>query len=280
MKKLVLLSLFILVSTTISSQITANQVDDFENGTVQSWQEGGFTISPNPPTNISTGGPDGINDNYLQNVSSGGTGAGSRMVMYNTSQWTGNFNSQGIVAIKCFAKAITNNLNLRIAFDGDGGQICTSDAILITAGNSWEEFIIPISASDFTLLAGGTSINNTLQNVTAMRILSSSVPSWRGDSVEATLQIDNIEALTTLSTRITNIISFGIYPNPTTKYIRLKNPNMLDIQSIQVTDILGKQIVDYALIDAAIDVSNLLKGMYFLRINTDKNYDIIPFIKL
>ena len=120
MKTRVLFLFSILISISVFvSQVVAGQIDDFENGTVQSWSEGGgLSTSPNPPVNISTGGPNGANDNFLRNVSSGGFGAGSRMVMFNQNQWTGNYTGQKIVAIKFKAKAITNSLNLRIAFDG------------------------------------------------------------------------------------------------------------------------------------------------------------------
>ncbi|PWB73274.1 MAG: hypothetical protein C3F15_10055, partial [Holophagae bacterium] len=65
------------------------QVDDFEDGTTMGWEEG--APSPNPPVNVADGGPGGAGDAYLENTSSGGTGAGSRMVMFNNAQWTGDY---------------------------------------------------------------------------------------------------------------------------------------------------------------------------------------------
>ena len=68
--------IFSLIGVLISGAalaIGAGQVDDFEDGTVQGWSEGG--PSPNPPVNIATGGPDGADDNYLRNAASGGGGS-------------------------------------------------------------------------------------------------------------------------------------------------------------------------------------------------------------
>ncbi|WP_242132020.1 T9SS type A sorting domain-containing protein [Aestuariivivens marinum] len=273
-------TILIFFVTPVLSQVTAGQIDDFENGTVLSWEEdGGAASSPNPPTNISTGGPNGANDNYLQNVSSGGFGAGSKMVMHNSSQWSGDFTNQGVIAVKFHAKALTNNLNLRVAFNGPGGQICTTNAVLVTAGNPWEEFTISISPSDFSLLSGATSITNTLQNVSTMRVLSSTSPSWRGDAIVATLEIDNIEALTTLSTEEFPKNTIGIFPNPTSSYINLKNIDQLDIQSIAITNVLGKQIVNTKVFQSGIDVSNLNQGLYFLHITLSGGKYTKRFIK-
>ena len=51
-----------------------NQLDDFEDASTQSWGTGG--ANPVPPVNISSGGPAGLDDNYLQMTSTGAPGAG------------------------------------------------------------------------------------------------------------------------------------------------------------------------------------------------------------
>jgi hypothetical protein len=45
------------------------------------------------------------------------------------------------------------------------------------------------------------------------------------------------------------------------------------IQTILITDLLGKQIIDTQVNapDATIDVSSLSKGLYIIQINTDSN---------
>ncbi len=73
-------------STTAVAQMKG-QVDDFEDGTPQGWGKGSGTIGTViPPSNMANGGPNGAGDNYLQNISTGGFGANSRMSMFNSAQ--------------------------------------------------------------------------------------------------------------------------------------------------------------------------------------------------
>ena len=177
------------------SQVNPGQIDDFQNGTTENWTDGGSSAQP---FNVANGGPNGAGDNYLSDPALGGSGPGSRMVMFNEQQWTGNYTSNGIVTIRFHAKAQGNALNLRVAFDGAGGRICTTNAVPIPADGSWQQYVISITGADFTTVAGGTNIGDTLADVSDMRILSNTVPSWQGESIVATLDIDNIEASTTL----------------------------------------------------------------------------------
>ena len=59
----------LLASATPLAAVTLGQQDTFSDGSTQGWSEG--LVSPNPPTNIATGGPAGAGDRYLQNISSG-----------------------------------------------------------------------------------------------------------------------------------------------------------------------------------------------------------------
>lgn len=179
------------------AQITVGQVDDFEDGTEQDWEDGG-SGSNSEPVNIATGGPDGANDNYLSNTALGGTGEGSRMVMFNSAQWGGAYTAAGVQSISFDARAITNDLTIRIAMDGDGGRICTQTAVPLVAGADWDTYAISITPDSFVLVDGGTNIEQTLADVSTLRILSNPTPAWRGEAIMATLDMDNITASSTL----------------------------------------------------------------------------------
>ncbi len=279
--KTTLLLIFLMLTGVVGlSQVIANQIDDFEDGTVQSWSEGGgSTTSPNPPVNITTGGPTGVNDNFLRNVSSGSFGAGSKMVMFNKNQWTGNYIAQNIVAIKFKAKVSTTSLSLRIAFDGSGGRICTTNAVPLNVGSAWVDVVIPIGSSNFTLV-GGTNILQTLQNVSTMRILSSASPSWEGDAVAATLDIDVIEASTTLSLETFKKHELVLYPNPAKTSIQLNFPNSLKINNVEIFNVLGKRIYSSNIFKNNIEVSNLNQGIYVVKIASETFYSTKQFLKL
>lgn len=171
--------------------ITINTISDFQDGTTQGWQIGRV----GGPTNIPSGGPAGVNDKYLQNQSTGTGGVDSRFIFFNnTTAWTGNWTSAGITYITFMVNNTgATNLSLRIALDGDGGRWCTTVPITVNTSSGWMGVSIPVSAGSFTA-AGGTDINLTLGNVTSMRILSNTSPSFLGDAIAAQAGFDNIAA--------------------------------------------------------------------------------------
>src|SRR3954453_1019060 len=116
----------LLLATRFSdAAIVFGQVDTFEDGTTINWQEG--ASSPNPPTNVPTGGPAGNGDHYLQNISTGGFGAGAKMVMFNLAQWTGDYNQAGVNRITLqMANFGATDLYMRVAFQSGGGTIYAS----------------------------------------------------------------------------------------------------------------------------------------------------------
>ncbi len=78
------------------------------------------------------------------------------------------------------------------------------------------------------------------------------------------------------------ISGIKIYPNPTAKFIFVDFPNgKLQKQSkVSIYNILGKKIVEETnLRGNKIDVSNILRGIYFLRIEIGHNSFVSKFIK-
>src|SRR5580765_6962808 len=97
--------------------INFGQVDTFQDGTTMGWQEG--TPSPNPPTNVPSGGPAGAGDAYVQNISSGGFGSGAKMVMFNDAQWSGSYNAAGVTRLTAdMANQGATTLHMRVAIRG------------------------------------------------------------------------------------------------------------------------------------------------------------------
>ena len=165
--------------------------NDFEDGTTQGWQIGGA----GGPTNITSGGPTGANDNYLQNQSTGTSGADSKFIFFNTAAvWTGDWTTAGVTYITFMVNNTgATALKLRIALDGGGGRWCSTLPITVDASSGWIGVSIPVSAGSFTAV-GGTDINLTLGNVTSMRILSNSAASFLGETIAAQAGFDNIAA--------------------------------------------------------------------------------------
>ncbi len=284
--KIKLLLVSFLLTTITWAQVVANQVDDFEDGTTQNWVIGGAAGPEFQPMNVATDGPGGVDDNYLSYSSLGGSGVASKMIIFNagpTSQWSSNFTAQGIVAIRMDVRVLTNDLNLRVAFQGSGTRICTTNAIPVTAGTGWTEITIPIDASDFTLVSGGSTIETVLTNVSAMRILSSNAPTWTGaDAIVSTIHLDNITAATTLSIDdIQDETTFDISPNPAKNVLNIKLANTITNANVSVYDVLGKNVYSNALsgVNTSIDVSKWNAGVYLVRIATDSQTLTKRFVK-
>lgn len=287
--KLLFLS-FLLMSAIGLPQVSDGQVDNFEDGTTQNWIIGSPGSAVFPPTNVATDGPNGMDDNYLTYTSTPPEmgGAGSKMVIFNSgAQWSSNFTSEGILAIQFDVRVLTNDLNLRVAFQGPNGKrICTTIPVNVVAGSGWQSVTIPISASDFTSISGSStvSISDTLAAVNTMRILSSNAPTWTNpDTVVATIHLDNITASTTLAVnKIETQNSFEISPNPATTKLNINlSQKNLDDTTVTVYDVLGKKIYSKRLhnLSVSINVSNWNTGVYLVRISTNRQTLTKRFVK-
>ncbi len=76
---------FLWMFNSLLAQVTPTFLNDFEDGTLQGWQMGGSAGA----TNISSGGPLGADDNYMQLAPDGSSQQG-KLVVLNTT-WTGNY---------------------------------------------------------------------------------------------------------------------------------------------------------------------------------------------
>jgi len=173
--------------------ITFGQIDDFQDGTTQSWASGG--PNPTPPTNVSDVGPAGIGDDALQITSGGGGGPGSRLIAYNFDQWTGDYTAAGVTAISADVfNAGSTDLTLRLAMDGGGGIISSTLGIALAAGSGWQTVVFGVTIGDMSF-AGGFNIAATLANVSELRILSNPSPSYLGQTIDGQLLVDNLMAV-------------------------------------------------------------------------------------
>ena len=172
--------------------IVLEQMDDFEDGTTQGWIHG--VISPNPPVNIPTGGPLGAGDNYLEITSTGVDDVGGRLVAFNISQWLGDYLSAGVTEITMDVNNLgAVPLDLRVAIDGPGGRHSSSSANPLPVGSGWQTVVFSVTPASLTP-DGGFDLTATLSGISHLRILSSSVPTFHGDIITATLGVDNIVA--------------------------------------------------------------------------------------
>jgi nitrogen fixation-related uncharacterized protein len=186
------LAIVVIIAARSVWAVDPAQLDDFEDGTTMGWTEG--APSPNPPINVPTSGPGGAGDAYLENSSAGGNGAGSRMAMFNQSQWTGDFSSAGVTSVKAdLINLGADPLPVRVAVEGDaGGRYASTSAAVLPADATWYSVVFELSDAEVTNVGGTQSLASVLTNVTELRILASSSPAWQGDSMVATIGMDNL----------------------------------------------------------------------------------------
>ena len=74
-------------------------------------------------------------------------------------------------------------------------------------------------------------------------------------------------ALTTLSADDFSASNFKVYPNPASDYITIESKN-IKVSSIDMYNVLGAKVLSSELTEDRVNVSNLVKGVYFMKINS------------
>lgn len=137
--------------------------------------------------------------------------------------------------------------------------VCSSDY-----GETWNlnEFSIPI-------------VNTWYVSITSSNSVYTSLRIWEGDFVQATYKLENnLDCFSTITNQ--EEVSKGqlkIYPNPSNGIFTIEtNSN----ENYSIYDVTGKLILSSN--ENNLDLSNQLRGVYFLKINSDKN-EVIKLIK-
>ncbi|NRB59313.1 MAG: T9SS type A sorting domain-containing protein [Winogradskyella sp.] len=292
--RLLAILLISLYSSLLYSQVTVGQVDDFEDGTKQGWFENGS------PTETVENAPDdeqaGTTGNYLRDFTTGaGAGAGSRMIIRNTTSWVGDWNStnptsQNIDNIALKVRALNSNITVRLSITGPGGKFSTTAGYLVEAGSGWSDLNINVNSADWTSVSdgldggnAGTDINATLANVTEMRIISNNNPAWRGQVTSAEMHIDNITAQALLSNNDfeQNTKDFEISPNPGKNSLNIELPNINNNIKLEVFDVLGKRVYHGKItqLRKTVNISNWKSGVYLVRVSGNDFLQTKRFIK-
>lgn len=203
MNKLIsgVLSLACAVVPQFVRAVTPGQTDTFAGGSLDNWFAGGLgfgSVPPVPPSVQATGGPGGAGDSYMLVTGLGGQGAGSRIAVINTAQWSGNYLTSGVSSIGIDLKNFgSTDLTVRLLFEDPMGgppvdQAVTTLGVVLPAGGGWTHAVFGLSPSSFTVLSG--TLTPLLSNTTLIRIIDSPTPT---DAVPIVgkLGIDNVQAI-------------------------------------------------------------------------------------
>lgn len=197
-----------LVAAMPAAAVFIGQIDTFEDGTDQNWKINLLGYA-NPliviePSNVSTGGPTGADDNFLMLTATGNPNGGGRLTAINfQAQWAGDYLAAGIGAIIMDVNNFgTTDLALRLllAETTSGPPInlaFSSTAVPVPAGGGWMTISFSLNPADLT--AGIGSVQNALANATELRIYHSVSANFPNSVtsiplVTANLGVDNILA--------------------------------------------------------------------------------------
>ena len=190
-------AIFLLLTPAASADaaITFGQVDDFQDGTVMGWAEG--VASPNPPTNVASGGPRGAGDRYLENLSGGGASAGGKMVMFSGAQWAGNYTAAGVTQLDASLVNLgPSPLFMRLALLSGTSVYGSARAIEVPADGVWRRVTFGLTGDALARVEGTSTLADALSHVESVRMLSAEFrPALMGDGVAATLGLDDLRAL-------------------------------------------------------------------------------------
>jgi hypothetical protein len=184
------------LSPVAGGAVAVDQVDDFEDGTVQNWFVG--AQHPAPPENIPDGGPAGAGDNFMLLTALGGNGPGSRLAVINITQWAGDYLAAGVTDIEVdLWNPSDSDLYVRLLFADPLGappaNAAITDPVILPAGSGWTHAAYSIDPADLIPLAGDPGL--ALSQATEMRIFHSVDPEYPPDPIAARLAVDNIHAL-------------------------------------------------------------------------------------
>lgn len=181
------------LAPSVRAAIVLGQVDDFEDGTLHDWSNGGAT-NPNPATNVASGGPGGAADNFMLVSANGQLGAGGKLVVFNSLQWAGNYLAAGVDGISMQARNQgSTDLTLRLILSGGAGSLSTVAPVELPAGGGWTTVSFPLASANLA----GDSVNDVLAGVSELNLVHSpSVITSRAAApgIEAQLGVDNITA--------------------------------------------------------------------------------------
>lgn len=89
--------------------------------------------------------------------------------------------------------------------------------------------------------------------------------SWEGSELNHIGSANPTQS--TLSSDSFEKINIGLYPNPSNTFINISSE--LDISSVEIFDLLGKKVTSFSeLSNKSIDISNLVRGVYILKISS------------
>ncbi len=163
-----------------------------------------------------------------------------------------------ISTVRMFAGVAENPVN----YNAQNGETVHHDvfrkALTTAAGN---QFALP-ALNDSAIFEFTYAIKNdwNANNIYTLALIQ------RDDTKEVLNAAKSMRAIST-SINDVNEDGFGVYPNPAAEKLRITSYKLQTEQPITIFDLSGRQILEQRISKNEIDVSQLEKGVYFVKIN-------------
>ncbi len=194
-----------------------------------------------------------------------------------------------------------DNVWFAVGFGGqrmsDGADVFRTDGTNITDARSTGRFLPPSDASqDWSLVSN--NVNGNTRTMVVQRandtgdsddfVFSTSTGSisviWaHGTSNSYAYHGTNrgATAFSTLSTKEEKTLDFSIYPNPTTDLVTIQLPSGTEKATARLFDTSGRLIAQQEITtqNRQVSLSNLSRGVYFVRVSSDNRFGAQRIIK-
>ena len=185
-----ILTIVIAASAPASGAITAGLLSDFQDGTTQGWSGGAA------PSNISTGGPAGTGDRFLQ------IGGGNRFATFNSGLEYSGALDLSVTSIQVGLMRLATDigsLDMRLVLFGPGTDNAWTSTLSQAVPNDgvWRSYTFSTSEADLTQVrSDGGSYGNLVASVDRVMLrYDPGTPTDSGESASGTLGIDNVTAV-------------------------------------------------------------------------------------
>ena len=194
-------SSIVCVSAGRASAVSIGLIDTFEDGTTENWRINLLNMGNNAfqPINVVSGGPAGLDDNFMLMRSSGLPGPGGRLVALNPAQWAGDYVAAGIAQITIDVNNLGDtDLFLRLLFEDPMNAPPENEAfttsVVLPAASGWTHISFLVDPGSLIVEEG--SALAALENATILRIFSNEEAEGpdEAEPIAALLRVDNIEA--------------------------------------------------------------------------------------
>jgi hypothetical protein len=158
------------------------------------------------------------------------------------------------------------------SYNSGNGQSYTCDmSWLYLNGSAWSDTYDDVMPSNITVNNGGTVYFHV-------------APYFIGQTGTYLLDIDVTRTPSNGINDVTASKNISVFPNPASDFVNIETVNKTNVQSIEIVDITGKQVVKIGNLkfnnnDFTIPISQLQQGTYILLIQTDEEIWQHKFVK-